>query len=97
MRAASLDGLRSALTDDKVVVTEAFGQLTSKLLERKMQILRENGNVPMTAQAQFENDCRMAGQAEEQRRRQLETYRRQYLVWADKERQKIIDHNAQVE
>jgi hypothetical protein len=34
MRAASLDGLRSALTDDKVVVTEAFGQLTSKLRER---------------------------------------------------------------
>ena len=34
MRAASLDGLRSALTDDKVVVTEAFGQLTSKLQER---------------------------------------------------------------
>jgi len=34
MRAASLDGLRSALTDDKVVVTEAFGQLTGKLRER---------------------------------------------------------------
>jgi len=34
MRAASLDGLRSVLTDDKVVVTEAFGQLTSKLRER---------------------------------------------------------------
>jgi hypothetical protein len=34
MRAASLDGLRSALTDDKVVVTEAFGQLTRKLRER---------------------------------------------------------------
>ena len=34
MCAASLDGLRSALTDDKVVVTEAFGQLTSKLRER---------------------------------------------------------------
>jgi hypothetical protein len=34
MRAASLDGLRSALTDDKVVVTEAFSQLTKKLRER---------------------------------------------------------------
>ena len=34
MCAASLDGLRSALTDDKVVVTEAFGQLTRKLRER---------------------------------------------------------------
>jgi hypothetical protein len=34
MHTASLDGLRSALTDDKVVVTEAFGQLTSKLRER---------------------------------------------------------------
>jgi hypothetical protein len=34
MRAASLDGLRSALTDDKVIVTEAFGQLTDKLRER---------------------------------------------------------------
>ena len=34
MCAASLDGLRSALTDDKVVVTEAFSQLTSKLRER---------------------------------------------------------------
>ena len=34
MHAASLDGLRSALTDDKVVVTEAFGQLTRKLRGR---------------------------------------------------------------
>jgi hypothetical protein len=34
MHAASLDGLRSALTDDKVVVTEAFDQLTNKLRER---------------------------------------------------------------
>lgn len=34
MRAAFLDGLRSALTDDKVVATAAFGQLASKLRER---------------------------------------------------------------
>lgn len=34
MHAASLDGLRSALTDDKVVVTEAFDQLAGMLRQR---------------------------------------------------------------
>jgi soluble cytochrome b562 len=34
MRAASLDGLRSAVDDDKVVATEAFSQMTSKLQQR---------------------------------------------------------------
>ena len=58
---------------------------------------RDHQQACQRAQAQFEHDCHMAGQAEEQRRRQLEAYHRQYLVWADKEHQKIIDHNARVE
>ena len=57
---------------------------------------REHQEACGRAEAQFEHDYRMAVQSEEQRRAQLEAYHRQYLVWADKERQKITDHNAQV-
>jgi restriction system protein len=48
------------------------------------------------AQDRFEQDCRAAAQAEERRQQQLAAYYRQYQVWADGERQKIIDHNGQV-
>jgi restriction system protein len=48
------------------------------------------------AQQQFEQDCRAAAQAEEQRQRQLAEYYRQYQAWALRERQKILDHNGQV-
>jgi restriction system protein len=58
---------------------------------------REYQEACRLAQAQFEDDCRAAALAEEQRQRQLDTFHRQYQVWADKERQAIIDHNAQVE
>ena len=58
---------------------------------------REHQEACRRAQEQFEHDCQAAEQSEEQRRRQLEAYHRQYQVWTDKERQKIIDHNAQVE
>ena len=47
-------------------------------------------------QQQFEHDCRAAGQAEEQRQRQLAEYYRQYQAWAQRERQRILDHNGQV-
>ena len=57
---------------------------------------REYQEVCAQAQAQFEHDHRMAVQSEGHRQAQLEAYYRQYLAWADKERQKIIDHNAQV-
>jgi restriction system protein len=57
---------------------------------------REHQEASRRAQEQFERDCRAAAQAEEQRRSQLEAYHRQYQAWADKECQKITDHNAQV-
>jgi len=57
---------------------------------------REHQEACERTHAQFEHDYEMAVQSEKQRQAQLEAYHQQYLTWADKERQKIIEHNAQV-
>ena len=48
------------------------------------------------AQERFEQDSRAAAQAEQRRQQQLAEYYRQYQVWAEGERQKIIEYNGQV-
>jgi restriction system protein len=57
---------------------------------------RDHQQACRQAQQQFEQDCRAAAQAEEQRQQQLAEYYRQYQAWAQRERQKILDHNGQV-
>ena len=57
---------------------------------------RDHQQACRQAEQQFEQDCRAAAQAEEQRQRQLAEYYRQYQAWAQRERQKIVDHNGQV-
>jgi restriction system protein len=57
---------------------------------------REHQEACERARAQFEGDYRMATQAEDRRQRQLADYYRQYQAWAERERQRIIDHNGQV-
>ncbi len=58
---------------------------------------REYQQACQRAQEQFERDCRSAWQYEEQRKQQLDAYFREYQAWADRERRKIADYNAQVE
>lgn len=58
---------------------------------------REHQEACQRARAQFEQDWNAAAHAEEQRQQQLAAYYRQYQAWADSERQKITDHNAQVQ
>lgn len=48
------------------------------------------------AQAKFEQDWRIVCQREEQRQHQLDTYHREYQTWAEQERTRISEHNAQV-
>jgi restriction system protein len=57
---------------------------------------REHQEACRRAQAQFEHDHREAALAEERRQWQLADYYRQYQAWAESERQRILDHNAQV-
>jgi restriction system protein len=58
---------------------------------------RQHQETSARARAQFESDWHGATQAEERRRRQLDDYYRQYQLWAEKERQNLIDYNLQVE
>src|SRR5262249_48453954 len=57
---------------------------------------REHQEASQRAQAQFEHDCRIAQQSEEKRRKQLDAHYRKYQIWANSERQKIVDYNEQV-
>jgi restriction system protein len=57
---------------------------------------RQHQEACRQAQVQFEHDHRQAMLAEERRQRQLADYYRQYQAWAERERQRILDHNAQV-
>jgi restriction system protein len=57
---------------------------------------KEHQEARRRAQEQFERDCHTGAQMEKRRQRQLADYHRQYQAWAAREREKIIDHNAQV-
>ncbi len=58
---------------------------------------REYQQACQEAQHKFELDSQAAIQAEERRKTQLDAYYREYLAWAEQERQRIIGHNAQVD
>jgi restriction system protein len=57
---------------------------------------REHQEACRQAQARFEHDHRQASLGEERRQRQLADYYRQYQAWTERERRRILDHNAQV-
>ena len=58
---------------------------------------REYEEACRRAQAQFEHDWQECWEQEEHRRRQLDTYQREYQAWAERETQRIAANNARVE
>jgi restriction system protein len=58
---------------------------------------REHQEASRQARAQLEQDTRAAAAAEEQRRRQLADYHRQYQEWVARERQRIAAWNTEVQ
>jgi restriction system protein len=71
-------------------------QPPSRLRALSSAARREHQEACQRAQAQFERDYQIAMDAERRRQHQLADYYRQYQEWAERERQRIIDHNGQV-
>jgi restriction system protein len=57
---------------------------------------QEHQEATQRAQTQFEHDYHGAVAAEQRRQQQLADYHGQYQIWAESERQRIIDYNVQI-